>query len=148
MNKSFTLLELVVVIIILGVLATLGFTQYGRMVERGRGAEAKMIMGDIRKLAIAYRLANGSVTGMTNANVNIGESADQIPSGCKSTHYFSYGIDANSDPWIYVYAARCTAGGKSPPGVKHLYILGTNLVTGEDKKWMDYGDGVWVPGWQ
>ena len=32
MKRGFTLLELVVVILIVGVLATLGFTQYGRMV--------------------------------------------------------------------------------------------------------------------
>ncbi len=79
-NKAFTLLELIVVIVILGVLATLGFTQYGRMVEKSRQAEAKMILGDIRKLTYAYYLANGSLTGITDVNVNIGTASDQIPS--------------------------------------------------------------------
>jgi prepilin-type N-terminal cleavage/methylation domain-containing protein len=40
-KKGFTLLELIVVIVIIGVLATLGLTQYASMVERGRSAEAK-----------------------------------------------------------------------------------------------------------
>ncbi len=92
MEKAFTLLELIVVLVILGVLATLGFTQYGRMVEKSRGAEAKAILGDIRKLAVAFWLQNGTISGFAAANANIGTAEDQIPSACVSTHYFSYGV--------------------------------------------------------
>jgi len=132
MKKGFTLLELVVVIIILGVLATLGFTQYGRMVERARGAEARAILGDVRKLAAAYRLENGTITGMVAANVNIGTATDQMPSSCTGTHYFSYGTSA-SDPTVTITATRCTSGGKTPQGIlAQTLTLASNLTTGVD----------------
>lgn len=132
MKKGFTLLELIVVIIIVGVLATLGFTQYGRMVDRARGAEARMILGDIRKFAAAYRLENGTVSGIAVANVNIGTAADNIPSACTGTHYFSYGI-TSSDPSVTITATRCTTGGKTPQGVSGLtLILTSNITTGVD----------------
>jgi len=40
MKRGFTLLELIIVLIILGVLSTLGITQYGAMRERALGREA------------------------------------------------------------------------------------------------------------
>jgi len=133
-NKAFTLLELVVVIIILGVLATLGFTQYGRMVERGREAEVRMIFGDMRKLAYAYYLANGSITGIGSSDVNIGTNPDQIPQTCTGTHYFRYVKSTTSDPnRFWMEACRCTSGGKSPQGASQYEIeLISNFVTGED----------------
>jgi prepilin-type N-terminal cleavage/methylation domain-containing protein len=140
MKKGFTLLELIVVIIILGVLATLGFTQYASMVEKMRGAEARMILGDMRKLALAYRLANGTVTGIANSNLNIGTDADQIPGpasdNCRSTHYFRYTLNSGccTDPVVYLDAVRCTSGGKSPQGLAagQYLTLQSNLVTGVD----------------
>jgi len=137
MKKAFTLLELVVVIIILGILATLGFTQYGRMVERGRGAEARAILGDLRNLAFAYRLANGTITGIANADVNIGTATDQIPSACTPTHYFRYEISGyTADPMFIATAYRCVAGGKTPQGSGGAYDnyiqLRTYLDSGRD----------------
>ncbi len=132
MLRGFTLLELVVVIVILGVLATLGFTQYGRMVERARGAEAKAILGDIRKLSIAYRLQNNLLGAMPDSNVNIGSAADQIPDSCRSTHYFTYDTSV-TDPTVTIIATRCTTGGKAPQGISaNTLTLTSNLTTGLD----------------
>jgi prepilin-type N-terminal cleavage/methylation domain-containing protein len=136
MNKAFTLLELVVVILIIGVLATLAFTQYGRMVEKTRGAEARQILGDMRKLAYAYRLANGTLTGIAYSDVNIGPGSDQIPYPCRSSHYFSYYVSVYvSDPVFRGVAWRCTANGKAPQwgGDPNACIyLESNLTTGSE----------------
>jgi len=105
MRKGFTLLELVVVVIILGILATLGFTQYTKMVEKGRTAEAKMILGQIRTAQAAY---NQQFGGYTSVLANI---AVEAPSACGTNHYFSYSVDATTGT-----ATRCTTGGKAPDG--------------------------------
>ena len=113
MQKGFTLLELIVVIIIIGILATLGFTQYTKTVEKMRMAEARGILGFIRKNIIGYQLQNGTISGMTEGYLGIGTSSDQIPSTCNSNYYFSYSV-AVAAPQAWLYAFRCTAGGKPP----------------------------------
>ena len=47
-KHGFTLIEIVVVIIIVGIFSCLGFTQYTKVVEKGRTAEAKSILGALR----------------------------------------------------------------------------------------------------
>lgn len=136
MRKGFTLLEIIIVIIIIGVLATLGFTQYGKMVERSRGAEARAIAGDVRKFAAAYRLEYGALNagpGFNNDRANIGAAGDQIPSGCRTSHYFSYAVSNVLADSFRVTATRCTAGGKTPDsGTAFTYMLDSNLNTGVD----------------
>ena len=134
---GFTLLELIIVIIIIGVLATLGFAQYGRMIEKSRGAEARMVSGTIRTLSAAYRLENGnSLAGFAAANAGIGAATDQIPSACRGTHYFSYALTPDpvvSTTQLVVTAARCTASGKSPnAAAANTLILTAELSTGSD----------------
>ncbi len=106
-RKGFTLLELVVVVIILGILATLGFTQYTKMVEKGRTAEAKMLLGQIRTAQAAYNQQFGSYTTVL-ANLSV-----EAPSACgaNGNHYFSYSVNATTGT-----ATRCTVNGKTPVG--------------------------------
>jgi len=114
---GFTLLELIVVIIIIGILATVGLSQYTTIVEKSRGAEARANFGLFRQFHQQYYLANGTYSGETNSNVNIGTSAGQIPTICNSSYYFSYAFWQSvgfGDPVMGVSATRCTSGGKSP----------------------------------
>lgn len=134
MKRGFTLLELIVVIIILGILATLGLTQYGRTIERSRGSEARAILGQIRKFAAAGYLENGTISGLTALQAGIGPGADQIPDTCRVSHYFSYAV-AGADPSVTITATRCGAGGKNPqggPATGTTLILTSNLNTGVD----------------
>ena len=133
MKKGFTLLELVVVIIILGVLATLGIQQYARMIEKARGAEAKTIIGTIRTAAAGHNLQQGAVTGFTTALAGIGTNADQIPSACRVTHYFRYGVSAITATGLTITATRCIAGGKTPNNsVAGTMTLVTDFTAGTD----------------
>jgi type IV pilus assembly protein PilE len=132
MKKGFTLLELVVVIIIIGILATLAITQYGRVTERSRGAEARAILGFIRKQALSYYLEWGDLTNFTAAKAGIGNASDQIPSACRSSHYFRYSITTTASN-ITTTATRCTAGGKPPQGPANATLtLTTVFPAGED----------------
>jgi len=119
MKAGFTLLELIVVIIIIGILATLGFTQYAQVIEKGRTAEAKALLGEIRTAEVAYNLENGTYGAIGNVPVG-------APTACTSTHYFSYAAAANQN---LATATRCSASGKAP-NVGTAYSITVNYDTG------------------
>lgn len=121
MKRGFTLLELIVVIIIIGILATLGFTQYTKVVEKGRTAEARMILGQIRTAEEAYKLENGSYTdNLANLSVNVQNNA------CVTSHYFKYIIIPPAVTSFSARAERCIAGGKTP-NVAVAYVIDLNV---------------------
>jgi prepilin-type N-terminal cleavage/methylation domain-containing protein len=64
MKKGFTLLELLIVVIIIGILAGLAIPNFFRGVERARWAEAKTIIGTLRASQIRYRAQNGVYTAV------------------------------------------------------------------------------------
>jgi prepilin-type N-terminal cleavage/methylation domain-containing protein len=106
MNKrGFTLLELIVVIIILGILATLGFTQYARVIEKGRLGEALNNLGMLRKMSLVYYQEHGTYEAYTGAD----EFGLALPSGgCNTNFYFAYNCDGTGN----CIADRCSSGGK------------------------------------
>ncbi|MDD5595937.1 MAG: prepilin-type N-terminal cleavage/methylation domain-containing protein [Candidatus Omnitrophica bacterium] len=58
MKKGFTLLELIIVIVIIGVLATAALGKYIQAVEKARAAEGKHILGILREAQLRYYAEN------------------------------------------------------------------------------------------
>ncbi|MDD4894011.1 MAG: prepilin-type N-terminal cleavage/methylation domain-containing protein [Candidatus Omnitrophica bacterium] len=126
MKRAFTLLELIIVIIVVGILAVLGLTQYSRVLEKSRVAEAMAILGAARKAQISYYTEKGAYTS-SYTELGIG-----VPAGCTSTHYFSYSYNVGAwpcDGGSYNYASRCTINGKTP-NAQTTYIIRLCTDTG------------------
>ncbi len=119
MRKGFTLIELIVVIIIVGILAMIGFSQYSKVVEKGRTAEAKSVLGSLRAGESAYNLENTGYAVIADLSVS-------APTACATTHYYSYGCVAGTG---LCTATRCIAGGKAP-NFTAAYTLTLDTATG------------------
>lgn len=132
-KRGFTLLELMIVIIILGVLATTGIMSYQASIERSRGAEARTVIGALRTQCAALYMEGSNTTVCTAANLRIGTGASFVPSACTGTHYFSYAAAAAAPNGVTLTATRCTAGGKSPQAANaNTLTLTTDFSTGGD----------------
>ena len=102
MKKGFTLIELIIVIIIVGILAAVGMTQYTKVVEKGRAVEARLILGSLRTAEIAEFMETGSYKAVAGLGVD-------APTTPVATHYFTYACVAGT--------GTCTAtrNGTKPP---------------------------------
>ena len=63
MKKSFTLIELLIVVLIVGILATVALPQYTKVIERTRSVEPVTLMSAIKKAEILYYLEFSRYTG-------------------------------------------------------------------------------------
>ena len=139
-EHGFTLVELIIVIIIVGILAAVGISQYNTTVEKSRLAEARVRIGTMRQLAYNYYLENGSTTGL-------GDSYMGNTWGCDSSSWYSYTVNmAYQANYILLEADRCggiRTGGKKPTGAR-WYVYGMRYVpaTGQSTWCCHYRDGA------
>lgn len=123
MRKGFTLLEIIVVLIIIGIIATLGFTQYTRVIEKGRTSEAKANLGTIRTMTVAkyqelgLNYTNGELSGVLGLPTT----------SCGGGFYYRYTINTSNGT---ASAIRCTSGGKQPPSATAYTLTLTTQGTG------------------
>lgn len=113
-HVGFTLLELLVVVIIIGILATIALPQFTKTIERARQAECNAILGSISTAESAYFQEHAAYT--TDKSKLLAD----LPGDASTLHYFKYSLDtaATTDKFTSVATRKTTAesvtGGKSP----------------------------------
>ncbi|HQP91559.1 MAG TPA: prepilin-type N-terminal cleavage/methylation domain-containing protein, partial [Candidatus Omnitrophota bacterium] len=89
-EKGFTLIEMIMVVVLVSILGSIAYPRYLRTVERGRTAEARQILGRIKSAETAYMLEWDSYTGsFTSLSISVPVNA------CNSSYYYRYCISAN-----------------------------------------------------
>ncbi len=106
-TKGFTLLELLMVVIIVGVLASLALPQYAGFVEKARAAEATATIGAIKNAQALYKLENGNYSSVL-ADLGMGS----VPTS-GDAQYWTYGTAGTAGT---SYTITATRSGKKAAG--------------------------------
>jgi prepilin-type N-terminal cleavage/methylation domain-containing protein len=118
-RRGFTLLELMIVIIIIGILATVGIMQYSATIEKSRSAEAREIIGNLRQICAAKWMETQSTVDCNDTNLGLSTATGIANSNvCNGKYWFWYTATPAAPNVMSLIATRCdnTTGsaGKSP----------------------------------
>ena len=106
-TKGFTLLEIIIVIIIVGVLASLALPRFFRTVEFSRSTEALNAMGSIRQsMERCYLQRNGSYSSCNAFN-----NLDLTDPGLSPNAHFAYAFSGAGVAGYTLTATRNTVEG-------------------------------------
>ena len=87
MKKGFTLIEVLIVVIILGILATLAIPQFNSMVNRARLAEAWAGLGAVRTAQAVYYMEDATTYADDVADIDFDAPTDAL---------FTYAVSAGN----------------------------------------------------
>lgn len=90
MKRAFTLVELIIVVIIIGILASIAIPQFNKTMERSRIAEASAVLGALRGAQLRYKLENTAYATST-ASLDI-DAPNYDGSGNANGKFFTYSV--------------------------------------------------------
>jgi len=103
-SLAFSLLELTIVIVIIGILASIGLVQYSKIVEKARSAEAYFMLAQIVTAEKRYYLENDNSYTATLTDLDIFQSNP-------TSSNFTFSIGSTVPSSGYAQAARICSGG-------------------------------------
>lgn len=137
MANGFTIVELLIVVVVIGLLAAITIVAYNGIQQRGRDAERSAEMNTIEKALALYFIDNGSYPTCTNTVYVPGSTAG----GCNFTVITSSlvpkyinamptdPINSGNDKYMYAYGFRKTGATTYSGDTSNNYITGMHLET-------------------
>jgi len=122
-KRGFTLIEVLIVVIILGILATIAIPQFGKVVERARFAEVATNAHAIKAALAIYYMQEGALTDVL-ADI---ESATGVTTGVLSAEWTGpviSGIDGQNFVLTYTRAKGDSIDDEA------IYTSSTNVWSG------------------
>lgn len=130
-NRGFTLMELLVVVLIIGILAAAALPQYETAVEKSRAAEAVSVLKSLHQAQKVYFMQNGTHTSdLNNLDLTLPNTQDKnMGQGItgKRTKFFVYYTNYDANGVSGLYARRLNSSGDT------LYALGIGHL--KDDSW-------------
>ena len=115
-NKGFTLTEILLVLLILGILVTSAIFMYSKFIEKAKSAEAIIAAGNIRVAEIGHKLATGNYVAAENT-----EKIDELLGLGVLSKDFEYRVIGVTDDNFLILAHRVNedinAGKFSPESI-------------------------------
>jgi type IV pilus assembly protein PilA len=123
--RGFTLVEMMITVVIIGILAALGMVGYRRYVGRARSSEAVAMLAEMSSKEQMYFLEfaqylplvnSASITAPASSGNPVSESADQFYPSDPSNSGWQYAAIRPKDKVLYcTYFAGAGAAGSLPP---------------------------------
>ena len=128
MRRAFTLVELIVVVIIIGILLSIGIPQYRKALERSRGAEAYAGLGHIQEAEKVYYASNEAYYPCAGAECTDAEERVLDISLPQVAWGFAIVVDNAANPPTFTATATrragpCAAAGSNTMTVNQLGTL-------------------------
>ena len=123
-RKGFTLVELVIVIVIVGILSVISVPIYRGYVEKAMMTEGKVLIGAIAKAELAYHVEHGYFFD-TYGQTNYSSELD---------------IDTSANKYFYYFSARSGGYGGYYGGEE----ANANFSSAINKSSIDYNDFVYI----